>query len=47
MDLVGELQESQEFTAILVSIYQFAKLQHYILAIPLCTAADIANIYAN
>ena len=45
MHLVGELSESEAFNAILIVTDRFIKVQHYLAAKPICTAADFANTY--
>ena len=47
MDFIGELQESEDFNAILFVIDQFTKVQEYIAAKTTSTAADVADSYIN
>ena len=47
MDFVGELPESEGFTAILVVTDRFTKVQHYLPAKTSWTAADVAHAYIN
>ena len=47
IDFIGELPESRGFHAILVSIDQFGKVQHYIPAKTTWTAEDNTDCYIN
>ena len=47
MDFVVELPEAEGFNALLVVIDRFTKVEHYLPAKTMCTAADVANVYTH
>ena len=46
-DFVGELPKSEGFNAILVVRDRFSKVQHYLPAKTIWTAANVADAYIN